>query len=525
MPYVPPTGASTDACTAYCTAIMTNCTGGAQQYKDQATCMKACSFLPAGTAGDNSGDSIACRTTAAMAAATDTTMPKASCWHAGPLGYGACGEECEAFCTLTMGYCSAASGYTGAPVYASYDECHLICGNFGRVVDFADPGIYSANAVMGDTLECRAYHLVDNAMVDAAGQAIHCPHAASDSTAACGPGPGPIVVPPPVMNPVGGDAGAPMMPVGPANTTLNSTNWDETKYPFATRRMLLRDEGDPHMHLTDLGNPANDWSTPAGGPWARAMQFIGNNQILGGRNDGYEVFDLTTGAIVKTVNTFGNTQSAYRMANGETMLVRSGTTLTFLDKNDQVAHEISYPGYGYVRVGRPTRNGTFLIPADQTVFEGDANGNVLWTDSGEDGWGHIWEPLLMASGDTLLCTAFGASCDIIDKTTHKVTFRYGTKNMPMADMFKPNFFSEYQILWNGNIITSNWQGHGAGNGNSGIQVIEFNPAGDVVWSYKQDPAVFSSIQGVMVIDGMDPANLYVQETSPDSTWQPVIPMP
>jgi len=38
----------------------------------------------------------------------------------------------------------------------------------------------------------------------------------------------------------------------------------------------------------------------------------------------------------------------------------------------------------------------------------------------------------------------------------------------------------------------------------------------------QDPAVFSSMQGV-VLDGMDPQCLYVQETSPDSTWQPVRP--
>jgi hypothetical protein len=97
--------------------------------------------------------------------------------------------------------------------------------------------------------------------------------------------------------------------------------------------------------------------------------------------------------------------------------------------------------------------------------------------------------------------------------------------MPNAAMFHPNFFSEYEILPNGNILTSNWQGHGTGNGGSGIQVIEFNPAGEVVWFWKQDPAQFSSIQGVQVLDGKDPRYLHVQETSDDSTWQPVIPTP
>src|SRR4029077_20421999 len=109
--------------------------------------------------------------------------------------------------------------------------------------------------------------------------------------------------------------------------------------------------------------------------------------------------------------------------------------LNFLDKNDKSAHQISYPGHGYVRVARPTRNGTFLVPSDTTVFEGDATGKVLWSlSNGASGWGHIWELLLLGppvgggmwnDGDTLLCTAFGSSCDVIDSsnkatTMHKV---------------------------------------------------------------------------------------------------------
>jgi hypothetical protein len=44
--------------------------------------------------------------------------------------------------------------------------------------------------------------------------------------------------------------------------------------------------------------PIPQWKTVAAGPWARAAQLIGGNQLLGGRNDGYEVFDYTTGQIV-----------------------------------------------------------------------------------------------------------------------------------------------------------------------------------------------------------------------------------
>ena len=173
---------------------------------------------------------------------------------------------------------------------------------------------------------------------------------------------------------------------------------------------------------------------------------------------------------------------------------------------------------------RPTRNNTFLVPSDTKLFEGDTTGKILWTTTGAE-WGHVWEPLLMSDGNVLLSTFFGASLDVVDATTHLVTKRFGTKQMPMAATFRPNAFAEFQILPNGNLITANWQPDGAGNGDFGIQVIEFNPAGDVVWFYKQDPTAFSSIQGVMVIDGMDPTFLHVQEISPDSTWQPVIPTP
>jgi hypothetical protein len=311
---------------------------------------------------------------------------------------------------------------------------------------------------------------------------------------------------------------------GPPVSVINSSNWNETTiHPFATRRMLVRDEGDPHLVLLDFAqtNPVV-WRTVTEGPWARGEQLIGNDQVLGSTSSGYQVFDLATGQIVKTVTGFGNTQGAYRMASGETLLTRSGATLAFLDKNNQVAHTISYPGFSYVRLARPTRNGTFLVPSDTKLFEGDVNGNVLWTAQGAE-WGHAFLALLTSNGDALVSTFFGASLDVVDKTTHLVTKRYGTRAMPNAAFFHPNAFTEYQILPNGNLITSNWEGYSGGN--FGIQIIEFTPAGDVAWYYKQDPLVFSAIQGVQVIDGMDPQFLHVQETSSDSTWQPVIPTP
>jgi hypothetical protein len=528
-------GAGIAVCTNYCTTIMANCTGPNQQYADMANCMKVCSYIPAGTPTDSGTDSIGCRANAAAAAKSDTAdVVKSQCFGAGPLSYAVCGEDTDEFCNIAASYCPGA--------YKSVDDCNNVTGLQTRVIpeNTVTPGLYNsmwdpgANATpdIKDTLECRAYYLFIKALASPANQTMYCPDIANMS-ATCGVGYVPPVIPD------GGTTSDGAIPVydGGVVSTINSTNWNETTlYPPAKRKMLVRDEGDPHLALIDLSQPAGSevvWKTVAEGPWARAAQLIGNNQILGGTSTGYQVFDYTSGKITKTVNGFGNTQSAYRLVTGETMLTQSGTVLTFLDKTDKKTRQISYPGYGYVRVARPTRKGTFLVPSDTQLFEGDANGKVLWHTSGS-GWSHIWEPLLLGppvgggswkDGDTLLCNAFGSSCDVVDQVTHMITFSFGGKKMPNAAMFKPNFFSEYEILPNGNIVTANWQGHGGGNGNSGIQVIEFDPTGTVTWYWKQDPAAFSSIQGVQVMDGKNPMYLHVQETSADSTWQPVNPTP
>jgi hypothetical protein len=564
-------GASMADCMAYCSSITTTCTGDASQYKDQADCMEACSLLPAGTLGDTT-DSIGCRTASIDAAEEAGTNNYSQCLHGGPDTLGTCGDEHTTFCTLALSYCTAANGYTGPALYPDMNTCSSITSQLTNNTPNS-PNMYAAGNYTGmgvadaDTFECRFYQLVDLAMdgadaaTRAANAAKYCPSAANVSPN-CGPGvntdAGAMGAGDAGAGAIGSDAGT--IASGPFNET-GCTAGSPGCYPFASRRMILRDEGDPHLHLIDLGTPSNDWSTATDGPWARTAQLVGiptgytTPQLLGGRNDGYEYYDLATGKISHVVNTFANSMSPYRMKNGNTLLTVTGGTLTILDPTDKKITSVTYPGHGYVRLGRPApaRAGvftgdTFLIPSDTTLFEGDLNGKILKSiTNGASGWGHIWQALVRKDGAVLLGTAFGSSIDVIDwsTATPKVTSRYGSKagtyataatgeGNPLcwsnpqqttcpaltANSVAPNFFSEFQILPNGNILTPNWQGHGGGNGGHGIQVLEFNPAGQVVWYYKQDPAVFSSIQGVLLLDGLDPTKLNVQDTD-DGTWQAV----
>ena len=60
-------------------------------------------------------------------------------------------------------------------------------------------------------------------------------------------------------------------------------------------------------------------------------------------------------------------------------------------------------------------------------------------------------------------------------------------------------------------MVCNWQGHGASNGGSGTQILEYTPAGKLVWKWQQDATKFSSIQGVIVLDGLDLNVLHIED--------------
>jgi hypothetical protein len=143
--------------------------------------MTACSFIPV-TDPLAMVDTVACRAAYANMAAT---APDRNCWHAGVDTFGGCGDECEAFCILTMGYCPG--------VYASMTDCVAACQNFDRVVDNTTPGgsFSVTGPVTGDTLECRFSDLVAKAMQSAANQVADCPHAAVMSSVCTGSPPRP----------------------------------------------------------------------------------------------------------------------------------------------------------------------------------------------------------------------------------------------------------------------------------------------------------------------------------------------
>ena len=154
-----PTGSGL-SCAAYCGTIATNCIAEWTQWGMDAFCMSACELFPVGTVDDLMGNTLGCRTYHAGAAAMD---PSVHCVHAGPGGSGACGANCDGFCSLARGACPEE--------WPDAATCPTAC------MGFADTEPYDASDVGGDTFACRLYH----ATAATKDPVTHCAHIKADS--------------------------------------------------------------------------------------------------------------------------------------------------------------------------------------------------------------------------------------------------------------------------------------------------------------------------------------------------------
>ena len=255
------------------------------------------------------------------------------------------------------------------------------------------------------------------------------------------------------------------------------------------RKFLLRDEGLSKVSFINLDDSTANWQVKV--PAGRDLQLIGNGRVLIGTGNGYEELDIQSGRKLKEVTNYPGAVMARRLKNGGTLLVglnwedKKGIVLLELSPDGTKKKVLNFPEYDYVRLVRETKKG-YLIPANKTVFESDAKGNIIWEAklTGPQKT-NSWQALRLRKGKTVVSAGY-------------------------AGNFHPNFFSGFQVLSNGNYLVTNWQGHGPDYGKSGHQLLEFSPEGKLVWSWKQDASRFSSLQGVIALDGLNLKYLYIE---------------
>jgi hypothetical protein len=239
------------------------------------------------------------------------------------------------------------------------------------------------------------------------------------------------------------------------------------------------------------------------------MQLIGGNKILIGHHRGYTEFDIRLGRVGKEFKALEGVTAVRRQPNGHTIIAgvdipgTKGVVVLELDGNDREINRVDFPG-DYVRLIRQTNTGTYLMSCNDRIREGSRDGKYL-REFPVEGFYHAWKSLRLPNGNLIVTAGYGAFVVELDAAGQILRKFGGTEQVP--EKVRPFFYAMFQLLPNGNIVLANWQGHGPGFGSSGVQLLEFNSAGEIVWSWSKADLI-SSLQGVLVLDGLDISRLH-----------------
>ncbi|HEX3019734.1 MAG TPA: hypothetical protein VHP36_05510 [Chitinispirillaceae bacterium] len=286
--------------------------------------------------------------------------------------------------------------------------------------------------------------------------------------------------------------------------------------PQMSHQLVLADEGNGKVHFINTANQSDKWSTTCSN---RDLQLIGNNRIMVSDNNGsgYSELDLSTGTVIKHVAVTGinnGINSSFRLSEDVTFCTQDGSPAKIYKVNavGKILETITLSMDASVRICRPTAKGTFLLGGKTAgmIYEFDSTGKKIWECNAG---GEPYMAIRLPDGTTLISNGYGGQ---IVRADQKGTIirKFPTETDKKSDpefwsKARPNFFAGFQILRNGNIVVSNWQGHGTGYGSSGYQLIEIDSAFCKIVAYwKQDALLISSLHHVLVIDDLDTKLLY-----------------
>lgn len=268
-------------------------------------------------------------------------------------------------------------------------------------------------------------------------------------------------------------------------------------------RFLVLDESRDSLVYIDENDSSADWSVPVPAS-ERDVQLVGRNRVMVSRSDGFDEYDITTGAKVRSQSPAGvsGVQSCRRLPDGSTLLAAEGITIWKADSSGTVLRTISIPGMSTFRTMRISARGTFLLGSGADLVETDTNGLVIRriTVSGAN---NMYQALRLSDGTIYASAGYGSFIAKLDSSGN-VLARFG--GLPGPAGYRYYFFSAFQTLTNSNIVVTNWQGHGYNDGANGIGLIEFDTAGAIAWSWMDHRRV-SSLHGVLVLDSVNTAVL------------------
>jgi len=265
-------------------------------------------------------------------------------------------------------------------------------------------------------------------------------------------------------------------------------------------RFLALDESRFQMLYVDQFDSAKNWTIniPAGN---RDMQLVDGKIVIGLRDGGFAEYDFATQKQLRLVTDpkyKGGSVTACRLEDGRTLLAsdQSPIRITMLDTEGKELSTAVFPNSKTVRCARLTPRGTVLFGCNENhVVEGMLDGTVIRDVIIPDAR-HAYMVGELPNGNLLATAGYGGFFVELDKGGNVVR-KVGGK--PGPEGVGINFFASIQVLKNGNIFVANWTGHGANDSEKGVQILEYDAAGNIVWHW-HDPKNAGSIHNALVLE-------------------------
>ena len=235
-------------------------------------------------------------------------------------------------------------------------------------------------------------------------------------------------------------------------------------------------------------------------PLARDLQRL-ENRILVGFDQGFFEVDAATGTELTRVDRWSGVTSVRRLDNGDTVVAgvgldgTQGITFLTLDDRHQVKRAVTRAG-DYLRLVRPTPEGTWLLGADEAFLETSSDLSEF-RRLAAPGFRHAWLAQRSGDGSTLVSAGYGAFLALFGADGGLIRTFGGAADVPPE--VAPYFYASFERLSDGGLLVANWQGHGPDNGGKGRQLVQFAADGSYVDS-SSVPGV-SSLQGLLLLPG------------------------
>jgi len=169
-----------------------------------------------------------------------------------------------------------------------------------------------------------------------------------------------------------------------------------------------------------------------------------------------------------------------------------------LGPDDKPLRKAVFPAFKVGGMMRPTGEGTFLLGAKLNEFaEVDLDGTIhrrVTIPKPKP----CYHTLPVSDGNILTSCGYGAFIAEIDPKGKIVNRIGGMQDAPEG--VNPFFFGGMQLLENGHIVVANWNGHANHSWRNGAQLIEYDEAGRIVWTYHDAKRIPGTLHGVLILE-------------------------